>query len=54
MAPQTAATVLAYHPHNDIIVIGAEDSSIQIHDGLSGEVSITSVSVIPSSFTYVS
>jgi hypothetical protein len=55
MAPQTAATLLAKHPKLDLIIaIGTKDSSIQIHDVDSGEVSITRVSIIPSPFTYMS
>jgi len=48
MAPPPAATFLAvYPPDNNIIAIGREDSSIQIYNVYTDEVSIKLESVIP-------
>jgi len=48
MAPPPAATFLAVYPlNNDIIAIGREDSSIQIYNVYTDEVSIKHESVIP-------
>jgi hypothetical protein len=41
MAPPPAATFIAFYPQdNNIIAIGMEDSSIQIYNVRTGEVSI--------------
>lgn len=48
MAPPPAATFLAFYPlDNNIIAIGREDSSIQIYNVYTDEVSIKHESVIP-------
>jgi predicted amidohydrolase YtcJ len=48
MAPPPAATFLALYPRdNNIIAIGREDSSIQIYNVRTDEVSIKRESVIP-------
>jgi len=48
MAPPPAATFLAFYPpDNNIIAIGREDSSIQIYNVYTDEVSIKLESVIP-------
>jgi len=48
MAPPPAATFLAFYPlDNNIIAIGREDSSIQIYNIYTGEVSIKRESIIP-------